>query len=83
MQFKTAPQDRVDRYPVEVERILQALGYTVAEVAVSDESAISDFSDFAAGFDEAELQRLGAELGIAVQNDSFLADLAAALHTKA
>ena len=37
-----APQDRVDRYEAEVERILNALGLRFEEVAVSDESILND-----------------------------------------
>jgi len=37
-----APQDRVDRYEAEVERILNSLGLRFEEVAVSDESILND-----------------------------------------
>jgi len=82
MKFEYAPQDRVNRYEAEVARILEALGYDAAECAVSDESLLTDFADAGDVFPEAELQRLSLELGIAVTNDSFIADVAESLHAK-
>lgn len=82
MKFEYAPQGRVGRYETEVGRILAALGYDAADCAVSDESLLTDFADFGAAFSDAELQRLSTELGVAVTNDSFIADVAESLHAK-
>jgi hypothetical protein len=81
MDIEYAPQDRVDRYEVEVERILVTLGLSFADAAVSDESILSDFyMGDEDDFTEADLQRLSEDLGIPVHADSVIADLAETLH---
>ncbi len=76
-KFESARQDRVERLEPEVQRILDVLGHP--EALVTDESFIADFSDFGQGHGEIELRRISAALGVHVEDNSVIADIAAQL----
>lgn len=62
-------QDRIEQYPEQCRRILEAIGHP--EAWVSDISEVADFE-----LDDDELAAAGAALGFPVSHDDFLVDLA-------
>ncbi|HKU69184.1 MAG TPA: hypothetical protein VJP85_15535 [Candidatus Baltobacteraceae bacterium] len=69
VELEFAPSLEVEDLAPQVERVLEALGHP--EAWVSDESTVDDF-----GFDDAELAAAARELGVAVQHDDYILDIA-------
>lgn len=68
INFTMSDIDSVSSLEIEVDEVLQALGYE--EALVTDESQISDFYSFLETKDiEGELERLRAELGVEIYDE--------------